>query len=162
MFHARYIPSMEQTPPPRLSTTDRRATAAAAGRWLYDRMIERDYNLSARGGGQRRLAEQTGLSPATISRLLTGSALNPDPESLRRIADQLGLPFPEMLVQFGVLTAAELHAVQTTPPSDRPPLTEEQAAAEVGITDPVALDMYKAGVRAARELQEKRLQQRAD
>src|SRR5690348_2256972 len=99
MFHGRYIASMEQTQPSRLSSTARREHAAAFGRWLHDRMTERHYNLSSsRGGGQKKLADETGLSQATISRLLSGRALNPDPDSLRRIADQLALPFGDVLV----------------------------------------------------------------
>lgn len=157
MFHARYIACMEQTTPSRLSSANRRATAESFGRWLRDRMIQRDYNLSARGGGQRRLAEQTGLAPATISRLLAGTALSPDPESLRRIAEVLTLPFGEVLIRAGVLTADELNAVQTAPPSDRPSLTPADAAAALGIDDPLAVEMLEASIDAARALQRKRL-----
>lgn len=152
---------MEQTQPPRLSS-DRRATASTFARWLYDRMIERDYNLSARGGGQRRLAEQTGLSQATISRILAGSALNPDPESLRRISEVLGLPFPEVLIRAGVLTADELAAVQATP-LDRAPISPEEAARELGIVDPTAVRLFVAQVEAARAVQQERSdRERAD
>jgi transcriptional regulator with XRE-family HTH domain len=156
MFHERYISCMEQTQPSRLSSADRRATAQRFAAWLYDRMIERDYNLTARGGGQRRLAEQTGLSQATISRILTGTALNPDPENLRRIAETLGLPFPELLVRAGVLTADELNAAQAAPPIDRPPITPEDAARELGIVDPTAIRLFVAQVEAARAVQQER------
>lgn len=157
MFHARYIACMEQTTPSRLSSAARRKTAEDFGRWLRDRMIERGYDLSARGGGQRRLSEQTGLAPSAISRLLAGTTLNPDPASLRLIADALALPFGTVLVKVGILTSDELHAVQTAPPSDRPPLTEAEAADALGLTDPVARQMHAAGVQAARDLQRQRL-----
>jgi transcriptional regulator with XRE-family HTH domain len=111
-------------------------------------MIERGYNLTARGGGQRRLAEKTGISPATVSRLLNGEALNPDPESLRAIADVLALPFGDVLIQFGVLTADELGAIHDSPVTVRPPITPEQAAAELGITDPAAVAVFTATVTA--------------
>jgi transcriptional regulator with XRE-family HTH domain len=146
---------MEQTQPSRLSSSDRRATARALADWLRDRMIQRDYNLTARGGGQRRLSEQTGVSTASISRILNGEALNPDPESLRRIADVLALPFGDVLIRAGILTADELHAVHAQP-SDRPPLTADQAAADLGIDDPLAIELYSAGVAAARDLQARR------
>jgi transcriptional regulator with XRE-family HTH domain len=120
-------------------------------------MLERDYDLSARGGGQRRLAEQTGLAPSAISRLLKGATLNPDPESLRLIADALALPFGTVLVHAGILTTDELTAVQASPPSDRPPLTADEAADALGLTDPVARQMHAAGVQAARDLQRQRL-----
>lgn len=156
MFHARYIACMEQTKPSRLSAEQRRATAARLAAWLYDRMIERDYDLSARGGGQRRLAEQAGISAATVSRILAGNALNPDPESLRRIADVLALPFGETLVRAGILTNDELAAVQAAPPMDRPPITPEEAARDLGIVDPMAVRMFVAQVEAARAAQQER------
>lgn len=157
MFHARYIACMEQTTPSRLSSAARRETAEAFGRWLRDRMLERDYDLSARGGGQRRLAEQTGLAPSAISRLLRGETLNPDPDSLRLIAGVLALPFGGVLVQAGILTLDELHTVQASPPSGRPPLTVDEAADGLELTDPVARQMHAAGVQAARDLQRQRL-----
>lgn len=150
---------MDQTPPSRLSTSDQRATAQAFAQWLRDRMTERDYDLGPRGGGQRRLAEQTGLGTTTISRILRGDALNPDPDSLRKIATELALPFGQVLIRAGVLTADELDAVQH-PPIGRPPITTDEAAADLDITDPLAVEMFEAGVRAARDLQRKRLARR--
>lgn len=161
MFHVRYISRVEQTTPSRLSSTARRAQARAFGDWLRARMIERDYNLSARGGGQRRLAEQTGLSEAAISRLLNGETLTPDPESLRLIAAALALPLGPVLVQAGIITAEDLRAIQGAP-SDRPPLTLEEAAADLDISDPVAYEVYASGVDAARRVQEKRRRDRAE
>lgn len=161
MFHTRYISLMEQTPPSRLSSSERRAQARAFGDWLRARMIERDYNLSVRGGGQRRLAEQTGLSEAAISRLLNGETLTPDPESLRLIAAALALPLGTVLVHAGIITAEDLRAIQGAS-SDRPPLTLEEAAADLDISDPVAIDMFEAGVDAARKVQEKRRRPRAE
>lgn len=163
MFHARYIACMEQTKPSRLSSAVRRQTAEDLGRWLRDRMIERDYDMGPRGGGQRRLAKQTGLAPSAISRLLAGTTLNPDPESLRLVADVLALPFGTVLVRAGILTTDELHAVQAAPPMDRPPITPEEAAEELGITDPVARRLFLANVEAARAAQQERSdRERAD
>ncbi|MFI0897707.1 helix-turn-helix domain-containing protein [Streptomyces sp. NPDC020983] len=147
---------MEQTTRSGPTADQRRATAGAFAAWLYDRLIERDYDLSARGGGQRRLAERAGVSAATISRMLRGEVLNPDPEILRRIADVLALPFGEVLVRAGILTAAELSAVQAAPPMDRPPITPEEAARDLGIVDPVAVRMFVANVEAARAAQHER------
>lgn len=154
MFHTRYIACMEQTTPSRLSSTDRRRTAEAFGRWLRDRMSERDYGGR---GGQGKLSKETGLAPSVISRLLNGATLNPDPESLRLIAGVLALPFGAMLVEAGVLSASELAAVQASPPMDRPPITPEEAAAELGITDPIARRMFLANIEAARAAQQERL-----
>lgn len=154
MFHARYIACMEQTTPSRLSSAARRRQAEKFGRWLRDRMLERDYGGR---GGQGKLATETGLSPSVISRILTGTTVNPDPESLRLIAGVLALPFGTVLVHAGILTLDELHAVQASPPSDRPPLTVDEAADGLKLTDPVARQVHAAGVQAARDLQRQRL-----
>lgn len=164
MSHARYIRFMEQTQPSRLSSSDRARGAKPFADWLTDRMRERGYALPPDGrGGVRRLAERAGVSPSVISTLLRGENPNPNPETLRSIAGVLGLPFPELLVRSGLITPEELHAVQSAPPSDRPPLTTEQAADALGLEDPLAREMFEASVTAARDLQRKRLdRERAD
>jgi transcriptional regulator with XRE-family HTH domain len=158
---------MEQTPPSRLSDAQRAATARAFADWLTDRMRDRGYALPPHGrGGVRRLAERARLSPSVISTLLRGENPNPSPESLRAIADALGLPFPELLIRAGIITPEELHAIQdSTEQLGRPPITIAEAAASQGIdtTDPVAMEMFEANVRAVRELQQRRLdRERAD
>jgi transcriptional regulator with XRE-family HTH domain len=149
---------MEQTQPSRLSSdSDRAPTARAFADWLTARMRERGYDLSPKGGGQAKLVRETGLGRTTISRILNGHPHTPDPDSLRKIAEVLALPFGTVLVRAGVLTDEDLRATQTAPPSDRPPLTTDQAADALGLTDPVARQMHAAGVQAARDLQRQRL-----
>lgn len=150
---------MEQTQPSRLSSDDaaRARTAQEFADWLTARMRERGYDLSPKGGGQARLVRETGLGRTTISRILNGHPHIPDPDSLRKIAEVLALPFGEVLIRAGVLTENDLRAYQTAPPSDRPPLTTDQAADALGLTDPVARQMHAAGVQAARDLQRQRL-----
>lgn len=116
-------------------------------------MTERDYGGR---GGQGRLARETGLAPSAISRILHGATLNPDPESLRLVADALALPFGTVLVHAGVLSADELAAAQTAPPMDRPPITPEEAARDLGIVDPVAVRLFVSTVEAARAAQNER------
>lgn len=151
------FPPMEQTQPSRLSSSDRERTAREFADWLRAQMQARGYDPAPKGGGQAQLVRETGLGRSTISRLLNGAPHTPDPESLRKIADVLALPFGEVLIRAGILTVAELRAVQTAPPSDRPPLTTDDAADALGITDPVARQMHAAGVQAARDLQRRRL-----
>jgi transcriptional regulator with XRE-family HTH domain len=150
---------MEQTKPSRLSSDDaaRARTAQEFADWLTARMRERSYDLSPKGGGQARLVRETGLGRTTISRILNGHPHIPDPDSLRKIAEVLALPFGEVLIRAGVLTENDLRAYQTAPPSDRPPLTTDEAADALGLTDPVARQMHAAGVQAARDLQRQRL-----
>lgn len=149
---------MEQTPPSRLSASDRHAAARAFGTWLSDRMRDRGYALPPQGrGGVRRLAEQAGLSPSVISTLLRGENPNPSPETLRAISTALGLPFPELLIRAGVITPDELRAVQDAAQTGHTPITTADAAASLDITDPLAREMFEAGVNAARDLQQRRL-----
>lgn len=151
---------MEQTTPSRLSSSARHATARAAADWLAARMRDRGYALPPEGrGGVRRLAERAGVSPSVVSTLLRGENPNPSPESLRLIATALGLPFPELLIRFGVVTPDELRAVQDGDTIGRPPITIETAAAGLDIdpNDPVGMQMFEAAVSAVRDLQRKRL-----
>lgn len=159
-YRARYIPPMERTTPPTPDrhAPDRRAREFAA--WLRTRMTARGYDLSQRGGGRRRLAEQTGLGTTTISRILRGDAYNPDPDSLRKIAETLSLPFGETLVRAGVLTPEELGTARSAP-IDRPSITPEQAADDLGITDPMAVALFVAQVEAARQLQDAQAERRS-
>lgn len=160
MSHARYISRMAQTQPSRLSSADRRA--AAFGDWLREELTRRGYDLSTRGGGQKRLARESGISPSSISRLINGTARNPDPDTLKSLARALALPLGEILVRAGTLTRDELAAIQSTTVIDRPPITPEEAAADLGITDDDALVLYEAGISAAREVQRRRLRERAE
>lgn len=156
---------MDQTQPSRLAA-DRRATARAFADWLTARMRERGYALPPQGrGGVRRLAEKAGLSPSVVSTLLRGENPNPTSESLNKIADALGLPFPELLVRAGIFTESEMASVQDRTDPIRPPLTVEEAAEDLGIdpTDPVGMQMFEAAVNAVRDLQRQRLdRERAD
>jgi transcriptional regulator with XRE-family HTH domain len=153
MFHTRYIACMEQTKPSRLSSAARHETAESFGRWLRDRMSERDYGGR---GGQARLSTETGLAPSVISRLLKGTTLNPDPESLRLVSEVLALPFAEVLIRAGTLTEDDLRRVNAAPPMDRPPITPEEAARDLGIVDPIAVRLFVANVEAARAAQQER------
>lgn len=151
MSRARYIRWMEQTQPSRLSSSDRQPTAQTFADWLTALMRERGYALPPNGrGGVRRLAEQAGVSPSVISTLLRGENPNPQPESLRLIAAALRVPFGETLIRAGVLTPAELQDVQTVPVTDRPPITPEQAAEDLGFTDPTEVQLLTAYVNALR------------
>ncbi|MFI0736444.1 hypothetical protein ACH4S9_46855 [Streptomyces sp. NPDC021225] len=60
---------------------------------------------------------------------------------LQMLAEALELPLAEVLVAAGVLSRNELQAVQRKGP--RPdPLTPEQAADELGITDPQSRALF--------------------
>ncbi|MEU9306920.1 helix-turn-helix transcriptional regulator [Streptomyces sp. NPDC048256] len=112
------------------------------GAWLAQRLESLGYNLSGpRSGGRSAFAEQSGISASTVTRLLRGD-MPTDTRILRTLAEAISVPYPEVLVRAGVLTPDELAAVQrpTAPPGGR--LTPEQAADELGITDPAERKVF--------------------
>ncbi|MFD9150323.1 helix-turn-helix domain-containing protein [Streptomyces diastaticus] len=120
-------------------TTSAQADASGGpaefGRWLTGRLESLGYNLSGpRSGGRTAFAERSGISASTVTRLLRGE-MPTDTRILRTLAEAIDVPYPEVLVRAGVLTNAELASVQrpTAPPGG---ITPEQAADQLGITDP--------------------------
>lgn len=63
-----------------------------------------------------------------------------DTRILRTLAEAIRVPYPEVLVRAGVLTPDELAAVQR-PVTDNQ-ITPEQAADELGITDPAERKVF--------------------
>ncbi|MCX5266051.1 helix-turn-helix transcriptional regulator [Streptomyces sp. NBC_00199] len=110
-------------------------------RWLRTRLEERGYDLGMRGGGQTRFAEDSGISRPTVSRMLNGTQGSTDTRTLELLADALKVPFVEVLVRAGVLTSDEAATVRN-PQTAGQQLTPEQAADELGITDPQARALF--------------------
>ncbi|MEU0675116.1 helix-turn-helix transcriptional regulator [Streptomyces sp. NPDC006172] len=124
------------TPAPAHASTD----PAEFGRWLAQRLESLGYNLSGpRSGGRSAFAEKSGLSPSTVTRLLRGE-MPTDTRILRTLAEAIEVPYPEVLVRGGVLTHDELAAVQQPVTTDR--ITPEQAADQLGITDPAERKVF--------------------
>lgn len=63
-----------------------------------------------------------------------------DTRILRTLAEAIEVPYPEVLVRGGVLTPDELAAVQRPVTTDR--ITPEQAADQLGITDPAERKVF--------------------
>ena len=111
------------------------------GGWLEARLTDLGYDLSPRGGGRSRFAEETGVSPSTISRALNRKAI-PGLPVLAALAKGLGVDLAEVLSLAGVATTEELHAAvdPSTSPGGR--LTAHEAAAHLGITSPGQVDLF--------------------
>lgn len=125
-------------------TTPARAHAspdpADFGRWLTQRLEALGYDLSGpRSGGRTAFADDSGLSPSTVTRFLRGE-MPTDIRILRTLAEGIRVPYTEVLVRAGVLTPDELAAVQRPATTDR--ITPEQAADELGITDPAERKVF--------------------
>lgn len=80
--------------------------------WLVGILTEQDYDVkSPRGGGRARLAQETGIAPSTISRIMSGQA--PDYESQVRLSRHLGLSLGEFLIRTGKAKRSDFRSDET-------------------------------------------------
>lgn len=112
------------------------------GDWLREHLRRRGYDLSVRGS-HTRFAEASGIAPATLTRILANKG-TVDVPTLKLLADALGLPLGELLIQAGVATADDLRRVSEGAPPGEPPFTPDRAAEELGIVDPVKRRLFTA------------------
>ncbi|WND36959.1 helix-turn-helix transcriptional regulator [Streptomyces sp. BB1-1-1] len=116
------------------NSNDDGATAASFADWLRDQLTRRGYDLSGlRSGGRTAFAADSGISPATVGRMLRGDNVT-DTRVLGLLAAALHVPLGEVLVRAGILDERELAYVRNPQPGERR-ITPEQAAAELGIED---------------------------
>jgi len=106
-------------------------------------------------GGQVALAEDTGMSPSAVGRMLRGETL-PDPERFEAIAKAVGLSVGDLLIEAGIVSPESL----STPSQTRATgvgsdsITLDEAANALGIYDPVAREMLAATVERLRRIQD--------
>ncbi|MFF3353347.1 helix-turn-helix domain-containing protein [Streptomyces sp. NPDC002917] len=112
------------------------------GQWLTHELNRRGYDLSQRGGGRRKFADEAEIPVATVSRFLRDEG-GVDPRTLGRVATGLGVPVAPLLVKAGLLPASELN------PETRE-ITPQEALAALGINDPHDQDALMGMVRALR------------
>ncbi|MFF0630354.1 helix-turn-helix domain-containing protein [Streptomyces sp. NPDC004296] len=112
--------------------------------WLRSQLARRGY---PERGGQREFAKHSGISTATVSRLLRADGL-PDVRTLQALSEALRIPLGELLVRAGVASREDLAAAAR--PVTPEPISPEQAAAELGITSPEAVAAFVAMVTALR------------
>ncbi|WP_369293978.1 helix-turn-helix domain-containing protein [Streptomyces asiaticus] len=109
-------------------------TAQRFGRVVADAARDAGYDLdSPRGGGRTQLARDTGMSESSVGRMLAGKIL-PQPQFYEAIARAVKFPVGLLLVEAGIISRETL----TEPTRTRvaSPITPEEAAQELGITDP--------------------------
>lgn len=103
--------------------------------------VKAGYDLSSpRSGGRTKLANDTGLSPSTVSRMLSGKTM-PDAYSLQALADAIDVPVEHLLEAAGVVGPGVL--TRDRQPSERP-LTAKEAAARLGIRKPLNVALLEA------------------
>ncbi|MGW1772555.1 helix-turn-helix domain-containing protein [Streptomyces sp. NPDC002104] len=105
--------------------------------WLREQLLRRGY---PERGGQKRFATDSGISPATVSRLMRADG-EPDLRTLGILAESLNIPLGEIFVRAGVLTPQDLAAAARS--IDPASITSAQAAAELGITSDQGVETFE-------------------
>ena len=105
------------------------------------RAIRVGYDLSsARSGGRKQLADDTGMSHASVCRMLNGQTV-PVAEVLESLASALDVHVGLLLELAGVVSPGVLTRDVDADPK---PLTVQQAAFRLGITEPVRISVFEA------------------
>ncbi|MGW2497335.1 helix-turn-helix domain-containing protein [Streptomyces pseudogriseolus] len=115
---------------------------APFGDWLRWALTRRGYDLDERGA-RRKIAEASGIPPATVSRLLRDIS-QPDVATCYAIGQTLGIRVMPILVRAGHLPPEALEAEPQAPERPSTPTTEEEALTALGVTD----ERDRAAVRA--------------
>ncbi|NUL03567.1 helix-turn-helix transcriptional regulator [Streptomyces lunaelactis] len=114
------------------------------GAYMRRAAQEAGYDIdSPRGGGKKALAEATGMSASSVGRMLAGQTM-PDPNFLERLADVLGVPLPELLVQSGLVSRDALPAGDYKERRQPPKPTPAEAARQLGIKSPPRVAMFES------------------
>lgn len=121
----------------------RREELAAGGEpewltWFKGVLNDAGYDVTApRGGGQAKLAKDTGIAQSTISRIIDGQV--PGYENQLILSRHLGLAVADFLVRTGKATEDDFPHTGSetgqTPVSSGKPLTPEEVAAYAGVPE---------------------------
>lgn len=118
--------------------------AARFGEYIARAARAAGYDVdSPRGGGKKALAEQAGMSHASVSRMLAGQTI-PSPSFFQSLARAVRVEVGDLFVISGLLSGGEL---SRSSPSPRP-LSPREAASDLGIRDPSKVQLFEAMVRA--------------
>lgn len=86
--------------------------------WLRDQMRRNGYEIDGgRAGGQKKLAEDSGVSKTVISHMMNGERI-PDVQTMVKIAPCLGTTVREMLLRSGRVIESDLVADTGNPVVD--------------------------------------------
>jgi transcriptional regulator with XRE-family HTH domain len=128
--------------------------AARFGEWLTRKLGELGYDLGPRGGGRARFAEVSGVSAATVGRAVAGKKI-PEPKLLKLMAPALEMSFGDLLVRAGVTSEEEVKQAAGAELSPRP-VTPEEAATLLGLTERHARDLFVVFTRELQRQQRER------
>jgi transcriptional regulator with XRE-family HTH domain len=123
---------------------------AAFATWAKDQITRQGYDVSGlRSGGRSRFAEDSGISAASVGRLINNGDVR-DIKVLTLLAEALRVPLGEVLVRAGILNESELRAVQDPPPTPHP-MTPDEAADALGIDDDLDRELFRSTVDTLRK-----------
>lgn len=126
--------------PPHTPHPQSETPAQRFGRIVADAAREAGYNIdSERGGGRTALARDTGMGASSVGRMLAGTSL-PDPRFYKDIAAAVRIPLRDLLVEADIIPADALPEHQQHRVAS--PVTPEDAARELGITDPADRELF--------------------
>lgn len=99
-------------------------------------------------GAKAQLARDTGISESTINLLWQGKRI-PEPQTFERLAEVVRIDLRDLLIEADIVSATSL--TETGPSQVRSqPIAPEDAADELGISDPVGREMFLAMVERLR------------
>lgn len=112
------------------------------------------YDLGARGG-KADLARAIGMDASGVGRMLSGESL-PSPSYFEAIARAVKIDVLELLVAAEIISRESLQPLSETSPSQvvSDAITPTRAADQLGITDPIAREMFLGTVERLRRLQD--------
>lgn len=130
-------PSPRAASTERTERTERTDALEEFAVWVEDLMRDRGYVIDGpRGGGKSRLADDSGVHRAAVTRLLQRQSM-PDLETMRRLAVVLGVPLRDMLIRSGRLSEDDL-PLEPGPGADPGAsrrLSPEEAARRMGVPE---------------------------
>lgn len=105
-------------------------------------------------GAGARLARDTGMTESSVSRMLKAQAI-PDARFFEPLAKAVGLSVSDLLVEAEIVSPESLRTLSETDRSQvrSRPITPEEAAERLGITDPVGREMLFATIERLKRLE---------
>lgn len=93
-----------------MASSERQDDYEGFSTWFRERMRRSGYDIDTkRAGGQKKLAEDSGVSNTVISHMMNGTRI-PDVQTMVKVAPRLGTNVREMLLRSGRVLEEELPA----------------------------------------------------
>lgn len=113
-------------------------------KYVMEAALQAGYDVrpGKRTGDKKRLSEDAGMDPGTLSRLLSAERM-PEPRSFAGLAKALRIPLTTMLVEAGIIPAESLTQSHLQSVGSRP-ITPDEVAESWGIHDDAGRELVRA------------------